>query len=158
MAGAFRREAGGILGLAHLLTEHGEALEWDIAHYWPGRSILELYRGEMSWRELRVFLRYLPRDSVTARAICPPDPDADFWTPDRHLTATLIDAVREGTFATIVMGGDPKKTKRLKPPKPIPRPGVGDQQKPGSGVIRFGGKHGSGARELAAVFGGPSSN
>jgi len=155
VAGAVRREAGGILGLAHLLTEHGEALEWDIAHYWPGRSILELYRGEMSWRELRVFLRYLPPESKTARAIDPPDPDQAWWTPERHLMATLIDAVREGTFAAIVMGGDPKKTKRLKPPKPIPRPGVGE--KPGSGVIRFGGKHGSGARELAQVFGGPAT-
>lgn len=147
---------GGIDGLAQLVREHGEAIEWDIAHYWPGRSILELHRGEMSWRELRVFLAGVPPDSLTARAIRPPDPDEEFWNADRQFMAQLIDAVRENTYAVIVMGGDPKKTKRLKPPKPIPRPGVGER--PGSGTIRFGGKHGSGAKELAQVFGGPSNN
>lgn len=69
VAEAFRAGAGGIAGLLRFLTEYGEALEWDVPHYWPGRSLLELYDGRMSWRELRVFLKGLPLDSLTARAV-----------------------------------------------------------------------------------------
>ncbi|MFF1709322.1 hypothetical protein [Streptomyces sp. NPDC058268] len=152
MAEALWRGAGGIPGLARLLREHGEAVEWDMARYWPGRSLLELYRGEMSWRELRVFLRYLPPESATARSVRGSTPDEDQWTLDRQLLATVADSVRENTFAMVKLHGDPKKTKRMKPPPPIERPGVEAPKK--SNVIRFGGRHGSGAAQLAQVFGG----
>lgn len=127
-----------------------------MARYWPGRSLLELYRGEMSWRELRVFLRYLPWDSATARAVRKSRPDEDFWTPDRQLLASIVDAQRETTFTMVKLHGDPKKTRRLKPPEPIPRPGIVKRRNPT--VIRFGGRHGSGAAELAKVFGGRATN
>ncbi|GAA3121682.1 hypothetical protein [Streptomyces echinatus] len=156
MAEAVRAGAGGITGLRRFLTEYGEAVEWDVARYWPGRSLLELYRGEMSWRELRVFLRYLPQDSATARAVRGASPEQEAWTLDRHLLAALIDAQRENTFAMVKLHGDPKKTSRLRPPDPIPRPGV--EQRTKSNVIRFGGKHGSGARQLAGLFGRPAAN
>ena len=156
MAAPVRCRAGGIAGLRRFLEEYGEAVEWDVARYWPGRSLLELYRGEMSWRELRVFLKFLPPDSATARAVRGSTPDEEAWTLDRQLLATIADAVRENTFATVKLGGDPKKTGRLKPPRPIPRPGVEEPQK--TNVIRFGGKHGSGAKQLAKVFGRPAAN
>lgn len=156
MAEALRRGAGGIAGLRRFLEEYGEAVEWDIARYWPGRSLLELYRGEMSWRELRVFLRYLPTDSATARTVRGSTPEEDAWTLVPQLLASVVDAVRENTFTAIKLHGDPKKTGRLKPPDPIPRPGVEQTKK--SNVIRFGGRHGSGARQLAAVFGRPAAN
>ncbi|MDX5566914.1 hypothetical protein PYK79_31780 [Streptomyces sp. ID05-04B] len=124
-----------------------------MARYWPGRSLLELYRGEMSWRELRVFLRYLPPDSATARAVRGASPDEDAWTLDRQLLASAVDAIREGTFAAVKLHGDPKKTARLHAPEPIPRPGVKPKQ---TQVIRFGGRHGSGAEQLARVFGRPA--
>lgn len=155
MAEAIRAGAGGIDGLRRFLTEYGEAVEWDIARYWPGRSLLELYRGEMSWRELRVFLRYLPPDSATARAVRGVTPEQEAWTLDRQLLASLVDAQRENTFAMVKLHGDPKKTKRLRPPEPIPRPGV---QAKKSNVIRFGGRHGSGAAQLAQAFGRPAAN
>jgi hypothetical protein len=110
----------------------------------------------MSWRELRVFLKYLPTDSATARAVRGSTPEEDAWTLQMQLLATIADAVRENTFATVKLGGDPKKTGRLKPPKPIPRPGVEEPQK--TNVIRFGGRHGSGAKQLAQVFGRPAAN
>lgn len=156
MAEAVRAGAGGISGLHRFLTEYGEAVEWDMARYWPGRSLLELYRGEMSWRELRVFLRYLPVDSATARAVRGGTPEEEAWTLDRQLLASVVDAVRENTFATIKLGGDPKKTGRLQPPDPIPRPGVA--QRKTSNVIRFGGRHGSGAAQLAPLFGRAVAN
>ena len=126
-----------------------------MARYWPGRSLLELYRGEMSWRELRVFLKFLPTDSATARAVRGSTPDDDAWTLDRMLLALTVDAIRENTFAMVKLHGDPKKTGRLRPPDPIPRPGIEAKQ---SNVIRFGGKHGSGAKQLAGLFGRPAAN
>lgn len=152
-----RDRAGGIAGLLRFLAEYGEAVAWDIPHYWPGRSLKEFWRGELSWLELKIFLRYLPRDSATARAVRNASPDEEAWTLDRQLLASVVDAVRENTFATVKLGGDPKKTGRLKPPKPIPRPGV-EEPKNNSTTIRFGGRHGSGAKQLAAVFGRPAAN
>ncbi|MEU9333122.1 hypothetical protein AB0D49_08150 [Streptomyces sp. NPDC048290] len=110
----------------------------------------------MSWRELRVFLRYLPTDSATARAVRGSTAEEDAWSLDRLLLASAVDAIRENTFVTMKVGGDPKKTGRMKPPKPIPRPGV-EEPKHGN-VIRFGGRHGSGAKQLAQVFGRPAAN
>ncbi|MFB7162334.1 hypothetical protein [Streptomyces sp. NPDC056242] len=153
MAEAVWAGAGGIPGLARLLREHGEAVEWDMARYWPGRSLLELYRGQMSWRELRVFLRYLPTDSATARSVRGSTATEDQWTLDRHLLASAVEAMRENTFAMVKLHGDPKKTRQLKPPDPIERPGV-EARRQTSNVIRFGGRHGSGAAQLAGVFGG----
>lgn len=127
-----------------------------MARWWPGRSLLELYRGEMSWRELRVFLRYLPPESATAREIRGSTPEEDAWTLDRLLLAATVDAVRENTYAQIKLHGDPKKTARMKPPDPIERPGVKKRQR--SNVIRFGGRHGSGAAQLAGLFGGQAAN
>lgn len=123
-----------------------------MARYWPGRSLLELYRGEMSWRELRVFLRYLPSDSATSRAARGTSPQEEFWTPERHLLASVVDAVREGTFAQVKLQGDPKKTRRLKPPAPIPRPGVEQPKK--AQALRLGGRNPSSSKELAAAFRG----
>ena len=163
MAEAQRHGAGGIAGLSEFLRRYGEAVEWDMARYWPGRSLLELYRGTLSWRELRVFLAHLPPDSATARAVNPRSAEEEFWTPERHLIATVADAVREGTYAQVKLHGDPTKTKRLRPPDPIPRPGVKSRRTGGgdggSTVIRarFGGRNPSAAAELAAAFGGPAN-
>lgn len=156
MAAAVRCGAGGIAGLLRFLAEHGEAVEWDVAHYWPGRSLLEVYRGEMSWRELGVFLRHLPHDSATVRAVRGTTVEEDQWTLDRHLLAAVVESVRENTFAQVRLHGDPKKTKHMKPPGPIPRPGVEAPARKGN-VIRFGGRHGSGATQLATVFGRASN-
>jgi hypothetical protein len=123
-----------------------------MARYWPGRSLLELYRGKMSWRELRVFLRFLPPDSATARAVRGSTPEEDAWTLERQLLAAAVDSVRENTFAMVKLHGDPKKTKRLREPDPIERPGVQARRRK-SNVIRFGGRHGSGAAQLAQIFG-----
>lgn len=127
-----------------------------MARYWPGRSLLELYRGTLSWRELRVFLRYLPHDSATARAVRGSTPEEDLWALVPQLMAAAVDAIRENTFAMVKLHGDPKKTGRMRPPDPIPRPGV--ETKKQSNVIRFGGRHGSGAKQLAGLFGRPAAN
>ncbi|MEU8525250.1 hypothetical protein AB0C77_06555 [Streptomyces sp. NPDC048629] len=110
----------------------------------------------MSWLELRIFLKGLPTDSLTARAVRGSSPEEDAWTLVPQLLASVVDAVRENTYATVKLGGDPKKTSRMKPPDPIERPGV-TVRKQKSNVIRFGGRHGSGAGQLAGVFGGAAN-
>ncbi|MFF9279508.1 hypothetical protein [Streptomyces griseosporeus] len=110
----------------------------------------------MSWRELKVFLTHVPWDSATARSVRGSTPEEDYWSPDRQLMAAMVDAQREHTYVTVKLHGDPKKTKRLRPPEPIPRPGV--EKRKNTRVIRFGGRHGSGAAELAKVFGGRATN
>lgn len=127
-----------------------------MARYWPGRSLLELHRGEMSWRELRVFLHFLPPESATHRSVNPRSPEEEFWTPDRQLAAAGVDAQREQTFVMLKLHGDPNKTKRMKPPAPIQRPGVAapaDDVR----VIRFGGRNESAGPQLAAALGGASN-
>lgn len=126
-------------------------------HYWSGRRLAELHTDPptMSLLELRRFVKFLPPDSNTARAVFPKTEEAarhEYWEApaDRFFLASLIDALRDNTFVQVKLHGDPKKTKRLKPPDPIPRPGVEPRRK----TIKFGGRHGSGAAELAAVFGG----
>lgn len=126
-----------------------------MARYWPGRSLLQLHTGELSWREVRVFIEHLPPDSATGRSMRGSTPEDDAWTLDRQLLAIIADSVRESTFMQVKLHGDPKKTKRLQPPEPIQRPGVEARSKK-SNVIKFGGRHGSGAAQLATVFGGAS--
>jgi hypothetical protein len=105
----------------------------------------------MSWRELRVFLRFLPPDSATARAI---DPDSA-WTLDRHLQAAIADNTSFLSALMLYVNADPKRRGLFKPPDPIVRPGIAPRREK-SNVIKFGGRHGSGAKQLAAVFGGAS--
>lgn len=161
MGEAVRAGAGGILGLVALLREHCEALAWDVQHYWPGRSLYEVYADPptMSLYELRVFVKYLPPDSATAREVWPKTPEQaeqEYWSApaDRFFAATLIDSLREQTFVQVKLHGDPKKTRGMRPPEPIERPGV----KPRTKTIRFGGRHGSGAAQLAEVFGAPKAS
>ncbi|MBZ6258869.1 hypothetical protein KVH22_25470 [Streptomyces olivaceus] len=106
----------------------------------------------MSWLELKTFLNHLPWDSATSRSVRGSTAEEDYWSPDRQLIAATVDAIRELTYVTVKLHGDPKKTRRMRPPEPIPRPGV--EKRRNSKVIRFGGKHGSGADQLAQVFGG----
>lgn len=126
-----------------------------MARYWPGRSLLELYRGDMSWRELRVFLRYLPPDSATAAAVRGLTAEEEHWTIDRQLMASMVDSQNFLAALTLYVNADPKRRGKFKPPDPIDRPGVTKRK---SNVIRFGGRHGSGAAQLATVFGGAASS
>lgn len=81
----------GILGLVRLLEEHGEAIEFDLPRYWPGRSLHELATGEMTWRELRTFVRHLPRESAYIRSV---HGDLVEWGVAEQLQATQINDAR----------------------------------------------------------------
>lgn len=94
-----------------------------------------MHRGLMSWRKLRVLLVHLPAESATMSAIrraspVPPegdvDPDAGRWSQSEMLLAELVDEVRRNSYYLLMINGG----KRLKPPKPVPRPGVKVAGKP----------------------------
>jgi hypothetical protein len=89
-----------------------EAIEADIAHYYPGRSVAQYWRGQMSLRELRVLVTHLPPNCAAARAL-----RGHHWMEQEYLLADLVDNVRflRTEFAM---------SKGVKPgrPKPIPRP------------------------------------
>lgn len=67
----------------------------------------------MSWRELGVLVRQLPRESATFRVL---NPDESVWGLTDHLLAAVLDSLRAANWQR--SGGKGPK------PKPIPRPGV----------------------------------
>lgn len=87
--------------------EHSTALEWDVQHFWPGRELNEIFTGEMTWRELKVFIRHLPRESATSREMFG---EAASWGPEAYVLADVVD---------VLIAANSEKGKK---PKPYPRP------------------------------------
>jgi len=56
--------AGGISRLVALIERHGEALDADLQHYYPGRRLAEVFTGHMTLREFGVLVRGLPGDGT----------------------------------------------------------------------------------------------
>ena len=108
MARTLRYEAGGIARLAAFLTEHGEAVEFDLRRYWGARLV------DITWRELRVFLAHVPADSATARAV---HGEAAAWGLAEHLLAAVVDVLQFANYQRA--GGKGRK------PRPVKRPGDG---------------------------------
>lgn len=124
-----RDAAGGILGLAALIEQHGEALDADLQHHYPGRSLADLVAGRMTFRQLNVLVKGLPSDGTALwranRQNLRPGtkgspPPADWWTPERDFAASQLDAL---AVLIWLQTEDARKGKNR--PKPIARPGVG---------------------------------
>lgn len=128
MAGARDAQAGGIGGLLELIRQHGEAIDADLRHFYPGHRLADVTSGRLTLRELRTLLRGLPHDGTalwrstrdaagrTGGAKPPPD---SWWTPERDLLATLID---QQALLLWMQSEDGHKNRNR--PKPIERPGV----------------------------------
>lgn len=116
--------AGGILGLARLLTEHGEALEADLLRHYRV-DLLDLWRGRLTWRRLNALVRGLPPDSATLRAA---SGDNAGWGLLEHLVARLVDEVAAGNWWAV--NKHLKPGQRSRPPQPVPRPGVARRERP----------------------------
>lgn len=129
-------------------------MEADLHRYYQ-IDLLDLWRGTLSPRKIRVLVKHLPPESATVRALNPRTPEEEHWTTDRQLLAGICDRVDQLTYTTSILGVDQKHRNKIKEPRPIPRPGVKPPK--GTGTIRFGGRHGSGAKHLAGVFGGAAS-
>lgn len=109
MAGRLEREPGGILGLCRLLTEYGEAIEYDLLV--AGLRIDDLGTERLSWRHLLVMVEQSPRGSALARAV---HGEAATWGPLEYLMAIAVDAIQWGNWQR--GGGKGPK------PNPMPRP------------------------------------
>lgn len=105
---------GGIGGLIALLREHGAAIEADLKRFY-GVKLSDLTRGRLTWRQLSVYLRGLPKESATAREIGGPDLE---WGIAEHLLAATFDALQVANWQ--------RAQRKSKAPKPTPRPGMRD--------------------------------
>lgn len=119
MVQPLRAGSGGILGLVLLLTEYTGEVEADLQRYY-GLPLTDAYTGRLSWRRLLNLLTNLPPESALGRRRAGP------WGLVEQLLAATVDELRVSNWQRAQMG----TKERIKPPKPIPRPGVEDKPKP----------------------------
>ncbi len=128
--------------MAAILGRHADELESDLRAYCAGQDLRHLWQphhgpSRLTWRLLSVLYDGLPPESATKAAqLDALDPaelaamakqDRDGFGPFSRtdmLIASLIDAVNRNTYVLQVVNSDPKKTKQIKPPEPVYRPGV----------------------------------
>ncbi|RPK76611.1 hypothetical protein EES45_22900 [Streptomyces sp. ADI97-07] len=119
-----RYGAGGIAGLAHLLTEHGEAIEADLREHY-GARLSDLFRRDsaglplLTLRELGVLLRQLPGTARTRLALGDRD---GLWGLSEQLQAAEIDTLRVANWQRANSGL--QEHEQSPRPEPIERPGV----------------------------------
>lgn len=111
-----RVRGGGILSLGGVLTEHWDVIEADLHRHYAV-DILDVFRGLLSWRKLRVLIEQLPADSFTKHALA--GIEFDPWSATEHLLAMLHDLVADLTWITATVNSK----KKIPVPKPLPRPG-----------------------------------
>lgn len=104
-----------MIGLLVLLKDHGEAIEADLLREY-GVDLLDLWRGRLSLRRVKVLVAGLSQDARLRREVSGPDAD---WNLTAHLLALAVDYL-----AIMVWQKSNAGVKSPSPlPKPIPRPG-----------------------------------
>lgn len=104
---------GGILGLLGYLEDEevAEAIQYELL--FAGRSLDFLGTTNLSWWDLKCFLKHQKPDNALVRM---KNPDY-IWDLHAHLLAGIHDGIQGGNWQR---GGDPK----AKRPEQLPRPGV----------------------------------
>lgn len=120
-----RAHPGGILGLADLLTRHGEAVEADLQRFYR-TPLTDLGTPALTWRRFRALVRHLPVDSALSRAT-----NGDGMVEWSIVVEQLSQIKHQLQWANWIAAGD----KHARKPKPDPRPG-----QPTPGVNVLGGK------------------
>lgn len=108
-----------MIGLAVLIRQHGEALDYDLMTRLGGR--VSQVGKTIPWDALSVFVRWLPPDAALYRSMHPKE--WQFRQQQPYLMADLYDLVsilRAEYEAAHTKGG------KVTPPPPYPRPGVED--------------------------------
>ena len=109
---------GGIVGLARVIQEHGEALSFDLLVNGLGAHPDEIITRH-GWRALSIFTRWLPPSSALYRSV-----NNEAWRFEQsvpYIMADLIDELRVLRYEFEAV-----HSKGAKPPKPYPRPGMKD--------------------------------
>lgn len=111
MAGRFGHLSGGILGLYGFITEHREAVEYDLLTH-GGFRLEDAGTPALSWRELHILVaRWLKlHATATFESV-----NGIVWSTEAQLTAMLIDLTASANWQR---GGKSTAPK----PKPLPRP------------------------------------
>jgi hypothetical protein len=114
MAGSKPNHSGGIAGLALILADHGEAVEYDLLAL--GLRLDDLGTERLSWRDLFVVIHRAGPTSALMREV---QPELSAWASGFVLADLLAHAV------DLLAGGNWQRAgKKTAPkPKPIPRPG-----------------------------------
>jgi hypothetical protein len=102
-----------MIWLCTLLTEHRDALEYDLISH--GKSIDDIGTPGLSWRDLLVIVTQQPRTSALARVL---EPAAHAWGLPEQLLAGIYDLLKYDLWRN----SDPKK--RGPEPRPLMRPGI----------------------------------
>jgi hypothetical protein len=82
------------------------------------------FDGSLSVREAAILTRQLPHTSRTFCALQGGEEHRG-WSIDTYLLASLVDALNTNTFAFIKANSK----KRVKEPRPVPRPGDAERRK-----------------------------
>lgn len=109
--------------------------------YYNGVDLLDVHRGEMSWRRLRVLIQHLPSESSTWTALrnelTPQqlaeqaekgEPEKGRWSQLEQLVAANVDAIRRVEWVLQCVNIE-QKSKRPDAPEPMRRPGAGPRKK-----------------------------
>lgn len=123
---------GGSAALARLIDQAGEAILADFQRYY-GIDLRDVLRpeGTLSPRRALALIRWLPPESATY-AVLRGGPEFYGWGPDRYMSAALIDAVKENTYAFV----SANSKRKPKPPEPVERPDMKVRRKRGANSFR----------------------
>lgn len=100
--------------VAEVYVSHGEALEWDLFHYWG----VDINDPRLTVRRLRNFVTRLPVDSEVLNDMANIPREARTWDKNTYMLANIFDAVAHLDWVTIASNSKHAP----KPPKPFPRP------------------------------------
>jgi len=114
VATGFRRADGGILGLLELVTEHREAVEYELLV--RGYGLGDVGTLNLSWAEFRVLVRRWMGEPHNALAEAMAG--YSIWSVGEQLQALILDAINLQTFVVQRVNGN----RGAKRPKPLPRP------------------------------------
>lgn len=126
-----RAVAGGIVSVAALIAQHGDAVEADLA--FRGIDLRDLWRGDLTWRRVAVLVAALPAESATKTAV------RDSMSPAQLAAVPAREGHGPWSHADLLLAGISDRLglllwqntrKATAPrPEPIPRPGVERQRR-----------------------------
>lgn len=117
-AGAGAGNPGGILGLLQFLTEHRQALEFDLIKL--GLRARDIGEPWLTWEDFRTIVRQLQQERGSALALELNGQELVDWTLTNHLLATVFDSTNLVNWHLRWLGGENVGD----PPEPLPRPGI----------------------------------
>lgn len=123
------------------VRDHPEELESDLLEFF-GVDLLDLWRGQLSFRRIAVLVRALTRRHGRSSLAAVMDESAEWATSD-YLLARISDALEVNNY--LFLKANSSGDNQLTAPEPIPRPGFETE----AGEPEF--QHSSG-EEVAGFF------